>query len=637
MSSETASPEQTYRALFEAGPDAVLIIDAVSQRVLEANPAALRLYGYSRAEICGLTAADLSAEPDATRAYIAAKQAGRQPHPERSVLRMHRKKSGAVFPVEITSGLVTFAGGRRLGTFVRDVSERMRAEREREKLTERLEQASRTLEAVLDAIPDVIGLQDDRHYIIRYNRAGYRFLGLTPEHCRGRKCYELIGNEGPCAECATSVAYRTKQPAAVVRRFGEIERWLDIRAYPILNDAGEVTRVVEHLRDITEERHLRERLQQAEKLETIGQLAGGIAHDFNNLLVPIMGHMDLMLADLAEGDPRRDACQTVLEAAERAGRLVRKLLAFGRKQLLDIRPCTIDELLRELLGLMRRTIRENVQIECELEAGESHVAADRTQLEQVVMNLIVNARDAMPDGGRLRITSGTLRCGEAMATAIGELPPGDYAVLSVADTGQGMPPEVVDRIFDPFFTTKARDRGTGLGLATVYGIVKQHGGGLEVDSTPGRGTTFRILLPLAADGVDEPGRPAASGHQRGHGECIVVVEDDALVRDLVCRILDRHGYRVQTFQSPQQALDAIGRAAEAPELLLTDVVLPGMNGRALLEQLRRSHPELRVLYMSGYPGAVLDEQGIDQAEIAFIQKPFAVDTLLARVAAVLDA
>jgi signal transduction histidine kinase len=383
-----------------------------------------------------------------------------------------------------------------------------------------------------------------------------------------------------------------------------------------------------------ERRRLEARLHQSQKLEVVGQLAGGVAHDFNNLLVVINSYVELALEKLMAEDPLRADLEEVQKAGARAAALTRQLLAFSRKQVLQPAVLAVNEVVANVEKMLRRLIGEDVDLQVELAPGAGNVRVDPAQLELVLMNLVVNARDAMPRGGTLRIATGRAEVGPQQPPAGGP-PAGPYVALAVADTGCGMDAAIAARAFEPFFTTKAPGKGTGLGLATVYGVVTQSGGQVQLESEVGEGTTVTILLPRVADDV-----PAVHARREaapsGGSETILVVEDEESIRRVAERVLGRAGYRVLTAASADEALERWASAPSPVQLLLTDLVLPGMDGAQLAARLVARQPGLRVLYMSGYAGKSSLAPGCEVPWTCFLQKPFAARDLVARVRAALD-
>jgi signal transduction histidine kinase/CheY-like chemotaxis protein len=383
--------------------------------------------------------------------------------------------------------------------------------------------------------------------------------------------------------------------------------------------------------DITERLRLEEQLRQAQKLEAVGQLAGGIAHDFNNLLTVVEGYAELLHGDLPEDDPNRQPVEEILVAAQRAATLTRQLLAFSRRQMLQPIRVSLNANVNSTHRMLSRLLGENIEIETNLDPDLWDVFADPGQIDQILLNLSVNARDAMEHGGRLTVSTGNVEL-DGISAAAGGAAPGKYASLSVVDTGHGMDPETQQHIFEPFFTTKEVGRGTGLGLSTVYGIVKQSGGYILVESAPGKGSKFTILLPATPD---QSSSGAASVLKQAtpvkHEETILVVEDDASVRQLVGAMLRSSGYVVVAPASPQEALAVCADPDTRIDLLLTDMVLPETDGAAIAEAAQRTRPNLRVLFMSGYTEhAVLRRNPMDRNSM-FLPKPFTKGALLEKV------
>jgi nitrogen-specific signal transduction histidine kinase/CheY-like chemotaxis protein len=393
-------------------------------------------------------------------------------------------------------------------------------------------------------------------------------------------------------------------------------------------------RVVGLAMDITDRRRLEEQLVQSQRLEAIGRLAGGVAHDFNNLLTAILGYANFALRGLPAGSSARGDIEAIERAGQRAASLTGQLLAYARRQMVVPRVVDLGELLTGMEGMLQRIIGEDIHLTTRIAPDLWRARIDPTQFEQVVLNLAVNARDAMPGGGTLTLEVSNRVIDPVYADGHSELVPGSYVMLEVADTGTGMDPETRARIFEPFFTTKEQGKGTGLGLAVCYGIVRQASGSISVYSEPGHGSTFRMLLPRAdVASAAEPAQAEAPIALAGE-EAVLVVEDERWVRELAVRALRAHGYQVRAAATGEEAL-AI--AASAPvDVLVTDVVMPGMNGRELAERLQATRPSLQVVYMSGYAEHSVVRQGVIEPGIAFVGKPFEPDRLARMVREVLD-
>jgi len=404
----------------------------------------------------------------------------------------------------------------------------------------------------------------------------------------------------------------------------------------ILGYQGMIRDITERKRAEQEMRILEEQLLQSQKMEAVGRLAGGIAHDFNNILTIIKGYSQLSLSELKEDDPLRENVEGMQKAADRASDLIRKILAFSRRQVMEMRVLDLNGLLMELDKLLRRIIGEDIDLVTVLAEDLGRVKVDPGQIEQVILNLAVNAKDAMPNGGKLTIETANAELDEAYARSHIAVTPGPHVMLSVSDTGTGMPPEVKERIFEPFYTTKENGKGTGLGLSTVYGIVKQSGGNIWVYSEPGQGTTFKIYLPRLEELKEEiPEKMVREELARG-SETIMVVEDEEELRKLAVRILGKQGYTVLEASQGQEALLICEKHEQPIHLLITDVIMPGMSGRELSERLLSLHPEIKILYMSGHTNGAIIRHGVLEVGVKLLQKPFTPDALVRKVREVLE-
>ena len=407
---------------------------------------------------------------------------------------------------------------------------------------------------------------------------------------------------------------------------------------PLRTADGELQGAICMALDITDRRQLEEQLRQAQKMEAVGRLAGGIAHDFNNLLMVIQGYADLMTERLAEGDPLRRNAEQIQTASQRATSLTRQLLAFSRKQMLAPKVLSIQSVVGDMEKILRRLIGEDVQLETSSVSDLGLVKADRSQIEQVILNLAVNARDAMPEGGRLTIETANVDLDESFSHSSVMLSPGPYVMLAVTDNGCGMDVETQAHIFEPFFTTKEKGKGTGLGLATVYGIVKQSGGYVWVYSEPGRGTSFKVYLPRVWDEQATPGRDRRiEGQALPQGtETVLLVEDEKGVRELAREYLEMTGYTVIEAENGHTALELAGLHSGPIHLLMTDVVMPGISGRELSERVKGIRPGIRVLFMSGYTDQAVVHHGILETDAVLLQKPFTVAALAAKLRDILN-
>lgn len=390
------------------------------------------------------------------------------------------------------------------------------------------------------------------------------------------------------------------------------------------------------LNDVTERKRLEAQLLQAQKMEAIGTLAGGIAHDFNNLLTIIHSHCQLALLDLKEGEALRGKFETIRNAAERAAALTRQLLVFSRRQVMEMKVIDVNHLVQDLEKMLLRVLGEDIELVTILDKDAGKIKADPGQIEQVVLNLAINARDAMPTGGKLIIGTANVVLGENSSHLHRGLAPGRYVLLSVRDTGVGMTPEIQEKIFEPFFTTKEKGKGTGLGLSIVYGIVKQSGGNIMVSSEPGQGTTFEIYIPQVTSSLGEEGEMTAKGGLPRGSETILVVEDEEEVRKLAVEILRRQKYKVLEAANGEEALVIPEKLKGPIHLLLTDVVMPGLNGPELARRLKYLYPEIKVIFMSGYSDKGIFQRGILDPETGLLQKPFTLESLTGKVREVLN-
>ncbi|MGM0575056.1 MAG: PAS domain S-box protein [Myxococcota bacterium] len=509
----------------------------------------------------------------------------------------------------------------------------------------RSEERRRLLQQAVSQLSDMVliteaePLEEPGPRIVFVNEAFERLTGYRAEEVVGRTPLLLHGPKTDL-EAQARIWERVRAGRAVQERMLNYtkdgrEIWLELNIAPVVDAEGHVTHWVGVQRDVTERKALEQQLAHSQKMEAVGRLAGGIAHDFNNLLTVMLGSAQILLEEAGDEDGAKGDLEEIAEAARRATSLTRQLLAFGRKQMMNPRVVDLDGMVRGMLGMLRRLIGEDVTLDVEL-AGTPHaVRADAAQLEQVLLNLAVNARDAMEHGGRLRISTDETVLGPEEAERHPDAEPGAYAVLRVADTGHGMEPEVLDRIFEPFFTTKESGKGTGLGLATAFGIVQQSGGFIDVGSRPGEGTTFSVHLPAVESPVEAAEPRTRPGRRRGT-ETILVVEDDPAVRRFVRRALARFGYTVIEASGGEEALGVVLQCERRVDLVLTDVVMPRMSGVRLAERLAEEAPDLRVLFISGYSHDEVAGRGLGALNADLVDKPLSVHSLAVKVREVLE-
>jgi PAS domain S-box-containing protein len=516
--------------------------------------------------------------------------------------------------------------------------------RERRQAERALAQSEAKMRSILDSVDEGFIVIDPDCRILSANRAFCNMVNLQEDRVAGGMCYAVLhGVRGPCLKMGEACAARRAFETGTVH-FGThihkdasgAEHHFELKSYPIVDDSGAVVSVIETFNDVTEKRQLEEQLVQSQKMESVARLAGGVAHDFNNMLGVIIGHTELAMGQVNPAQPFFASLREIRKAAERSAGLTRQLLAFARKQTVAPRVLDLNETVAGMLKMLRPLIGEDIDLEWRPGDGVWPVKMDPSQIDQILANLCVNARDAISGVGRITIETGVTANGPGSCTRRSDFVPGEYVSLTVSDDGCGMDHETLGKIFEPFFTTKEIGRGTGLGLATVYGIVKQNGGFISVDSQPERGSTFKLYLPRHAAGTGEAQRqdhatPALGGH-----ETILLVEDEDSILQMARLILERFGYRVLAAATPDEAVRLAKAHGNRIHLLITDVVMPGMNGRELAKQLISLHPQILCLYMSGYSGDIITHHGMLDEGVNFIQKPFSMQALTGKVRQVLD-
>lgn len=517
-----------------------------------------------------------------------------------------------------------------------DVTERKRAE-------EAQKRSETRYGFMVDKVPFAIISFDPRYNILEWNRAAERIFGWSREEAVGKNVLELYileENKEVMKQLLDSYAQGSDEIKANInqnlRKDGTVITcsWQDV---VIRDSEGGVAGILGTAIDVTEQARLEEQLNQAQKLESVGRLAGGMAHDFNNLLTTILGYSELIGMDESLNDTVAEGIEDIRKSAERGARLIRQLLAFSRKQILQPRPINLNELITDLEKMLKRLIEENIDLITKLEPEIKQIEADPVQIEQVIMNLAVNSRDAMPQGGKLTIETGNVYLDEEYCRVHSGVQPGDYVLLAVSDNGCGMDEEVRRQVFDPFFTTKEVGKGTGLGLATVYGIVKQSGGYIWVYSEPEQGTVFKIYLPQIKEDQDRSTGVPKAEEAAGGKEAILLVEDDESLRGLAVKVLRKYGYAVIEAANGIEALEAVV-ASNRPEidLLITDVIMPEMGGKELSGKLLERYPGIKVLYISGYTDNAIVHHGVLDEGVSFLPKPFSPISLSQKVRDTLD-
>jgi two-component system cell cycle sensor histidine kinase/response regulator CckA len=629
--------EERFRAMFENAATGMVITD-LQGRIVASNSALEEMLGYDAEELRGFTLPDLSHPDDREQHTLSFDEmlAGANDH-----FRLENRyvaKSWRVVWGNVAVSLIRDAGRRPqfVIAMVEDITERKlaaEAVRDSEQRYRELFENASDMIATLDLDLNFTSVNSAFEQVLDYSRdelLGTNVAAILPPESIALVRHQLHRKLSGEAERTTyEIEYLAKDGSPVL---------LEVSAR-LIHERGAPVAIQVFARDLSERKRLEEQLRQAQKMEAVGRLAGGVAHDFNNLLTAITGYTEFALRGLDTGDgvERKDV-EEIGKAAERATTLTRQLLAFSRKQILQPKVLNLNGVVADMEKMLGRLIGEDIQIVTNLAPTVGRVEADPGQLEQVIVNLVVNARDAMPDGGTLTIETANVDVEQHSVADRGPVPTGSYVTVTVRDTGTGMDERTKARLFEPFFTTKELGKGTGLGLATVYGIVKQSGGYITVASEEGTGATFTIYLQRLATASDERnGSNRSRGRAPGGSETVLLVEDEDIVRRLVRDILERSGYRILEAADGQEALEVGRDNHEAIDLLLTDVVMPKMRGNELVERLLSLSPEMKILYMSGYAEDAIANDGVIEPHGAFIQKPFTVEALTQKVRTVLDA
>ncbi|GMV04048.1 MAG: hypothetical protein AMXMBFR53_03290 [Gemmatimonadota bacterium] len=628
---ELTESEERFRALVTAVNDGIFVTDGRGV-ITFANPALARIHGVAGpSELEGRAFTEFLPEGMKAELTDRFRTALAEGAVEPLVTTPLVRPDGKEVVVEIRPSTI-LRKGRAVGTrgVVRDITERIRSD-----------EALRLSDSILNRIGDLV-LVAGPEGEIRYASPSFRqILGYGPEEVLGDGWWALAWEDREAAlRERAAVAGRARGDTAPdlppeerpVRARDGTTRW-----FLWTESKGPRDLLIGVGHDITEHRRLREQFLQAQKMEAVGRLAGGIAHDFNNVLTSILITAEMLLPELEGDKAKQEDVQAIRSAGQRAVGLTKQLLAFSRKQVLNPRPVNLNELVEGMAPMLGSLLGEDIVLDFRLEPGLGLVEMDPTQMEQVVLNLAVNARDAMPGGGHLLLETKNVDLNGGYARARAGVEPGPYVLLEVTDDGTGMEPSVQQHIFEPFFTTKGQGKGTGLGLATVHGIVHQSGGHIWVYSEPGQGTTFKIYMPRSEGGAEVKAKPKAKRRRARGTETILLVEDDDAVRTAAERVLNRGGYTVITASRGAEALATMEGLRGRVDLLVTDVVMPDMSGPDLAAELRRLYPGLRVLFVSGYTDEVIARRGAIGPGEHFLEKPFVVDRLLARVREVLDA
>jgi PAS domain S-box-containing protein len=626
--------ETSFRYLFEKNPNPMWVFDRGTLAIFEVNDAAVARYGYTHEEFRRLTIADLRPPEDVSRllTYVKERATGLKAAGEWQ----HITKNGRKIDVEITSYTLEFQHRDAVLVVARDITESKRT-------GAALRESEAVARGVLDAALDAYIRMDDEGRITEWNAMAERAFGWSRAEAVGRSVADTIIPAGQRAAHRRGLARFLETGKAVILN-RRIELWALHRSgneFPIELTVLALDTVNGRVfsafaRDLTDRKQAEAQLRQAQKMEAVGQLTGGVAHDFNNLLTVIVGNLDFAAGPASKDPELAAAVDRALSAAETGAALTHRLLAFSRQQALQPENTDLNQVVRGMTDLLRRTLGEDVEIGIRLDDELWPALADRSQVESALLNLAINARDSMPDGGKLTIETANTQLDADYAARNAEVAPGDYAVLVVSDTGGGMTPEVAERALEPFFTTKGIGKGSGLGLSMIYGFAKQSGGHLKIYSEPGHGTTVRLYLPRTATREATAEIAAAPSKSERGTEAVLVVEDDPDVRQLAAAQLRSLGYQVLEAPDGASAVTLLEGGARI-DLLFTDVVMPGgMNGQQLAEKARELRPQLKVLFTSGYTPDSIAHQGKIDPGVFLLSKPYRRDGLARKVREILD-
>jgi len=626
--------EELFRLISENAADMIAVVDVDGQRIYN-SLSYQRVLGYSPEELKGSAALEQVHPDDRARLKAAAEEA-RRTGIGRSLEYRIRHKDGRWLVLESTSSVIVNAAGEseKLVIVNRDITGRKQA-------SEALRLSEASFRSVIENAPYGIYRASREGRLLRVNPALQKMLGYeSPD--------ELLRINPATDLCRDPLEHqRLIQLFASHKRFQDVEvEWkrkdgtfmkARCSGWPVIGEGAEAVCFEIFAEDVTEKRLLERQLQVAQKIEAVGRLSGGIAHDFNNLLGVIIGYSQVLIKKLGAANPLFEHAEEIEKAGQRAASLTKQLLAFSRQQVLAPAVLNLNAVITDMGKMLHRLIGEDIDLAMKLSADIGRVKADQGQIEQVIMNLVINARDALPQGGKLIVETVSETLDEAFTRQHPGSRVGRYVMISVADSGTGMTPETLAHLFEPFFTTKDRGKGTGLGLATVYGVVKQSGGYIWVESELGQGSRFKVYLPEIDEPVSAPARAAPSTETFRGTETVLLVEDAEALRKLAFTLLEQNGYHVLSAGSGLEALKMVEGMRDRVDLLLTDVIMPGINGRTLAERLAPLQSGLKVLYMSGYTDSAIADHGVLDEGTNLLHKPFSEEALIQKVREVLDA
>jgi PAS domain S-box-containing protein len=632
---ELRRAEEKYRTMIEHSNDLIWTLDTEG-KFTYANKQAEELSGYGQADLIGKNFDPLLPPGDVQRiseVYYALLN-GKPQQYEVSVIR----KDGSVFVLSVNSAPL-YDSGKIVGVvnFARNITEQKLAERA---LQEGEQRYRKLVESVTDYMYTV-QVENGRAKETKHGPGCVAVTGYTSEEYDADPYmwYRMIHEEDRRSaaeqnEKILSGAAPQSLEHRIIHKDGSV-RWVKNTPVPRCDDTGRLIAYDGMVTDITERKKLENQLHQAQKMEAVGQLAGGIAHDFNNILSAILGYGSLLQMKIEENDPLRSYVDQIIASSHRAAHLTHSILAFSRKQIINLMPVDLNEIIGRVEKLLVRIIGEDIELKTGMNGDVLLITADTGQIEQVLINLCTNARDAMPQGGFLMIETRLMECDELFVKAHPYAKPGTYAMVSVSDTGIGMDDGTKEKIFEPFFTTKEVGRGTGLGLSIVYGIIKQHGGYINVYSESGKGTTFKLYFPILESGIKEtesmPSIPAARG-----AETVLMAEDDAAVRTIARKVFEQFGYTVIEARDGEDAVKKFLENKDNVHLVVLDLLMPKKNGKEAYEEIRKIRPDVKVIFTSGYTADILNKKGILEEGINFLSKPISTNDLIRKVREVLD-
>ncbi|MEE4314079.1 MAG: PAS domain S-box protein, partial [Desulfofustis sp.] len=622
--------ETLFRGMFEEHSAVMLLIDPDTGSIIKANSAAASYYGYSLDTMLQMQVQQLNASPPAETSQNMHRALQKQ---KNLFAFKHLMADGQIRDVEVHSTPITIQERPLLFSIIHDITERKQAEAALRKSEEKYRYM---FENIQDAVYEVTldgEIIDISPSIEELSRGQ-----LTREELIGESVYEFypdIETRKTFLETLQKTGRVNDYEITLKNRDGSTTV-CSISAKMQYDSQGQPNKIIGNIHDISDRAALEKRLLQSQKMESVGRLAGGVAHDFNNMLGVILGYTEISLEQVPETDPLHRSLLEIQQAAKRSADLTAQLLAFARRQTATPRVLDLNKMVQGMLTMLRRLIGENIELVWRPEQSLAPVKMDPSQIDQILANLCINARDAIAGNGIITIETANVTIDDAAACGKGETLPGNYVMLTVSDTGCGMDSETLTHLFEPFFTTKRVGEGTGLGLATVYGIVRQNNGFIDVQSDVGSGTTFNLFLPRVASENEQPIDNTGATTILPGAETVLLVEDEIMILEMTTKMLEKLGYKVFAHRSPQEALSFAEQHTGAINLLVTDVIMPEMNGRDLTDRLLRHYPDLKCLYMSGYTADVIAHHGVLDEAVYFIQKPFTRSDLSKKIRETLD-